>query len=57
MSSGFVVCFSVWGCFWPKLEMVKWTEPGLVQEVLILYDALLNLGPKSRIFVCYCLCE
>ena len=28
--------------FLPKLEMVKWTEPGLVQEVLRLYDALLN---------------
>ena len=42
MSSSFVVHFDVWGCFWPKLEMVKWTEPGLVQEVLRLYDALFN---------------
>ena len=42
MSSSFVVCFGVWGCFLPKLEMEKWTEPGLVKEVLRLYDALLN---------------
>ena len=42
MSSGFVMCFGVLGYFLPKLEMVKWTEPGLVKEVLRLYDALLN---------------
>ena len=23
MSSGFVVCFGVWGCFSPNLEVVK----------------------------------
>ena len=28
---GFVVCFGVWGSFWPKMEVVKWTKPGLVQ--------------------------
>ena len=39
---GFVVCFGVWGCFLPKLKMLKWTELGLVQEVLRLYDALLK---------------
>ena len=42
MSSGIVVCLGVWGCFWPELEVVKWTEPGLVQGVLRLNDALLN---------------
>ena len=46
MSSGFVVCFGVWGCFWPELEVVKWIEPGLVQVsiqgVLRLDEALLN---------------
>ena len=30
MSSSFVVCFGVWGCLWPELEVVKWTEPRLV---------------------------
>ena len=42
MSLGFVVCFGVWGCFWPELDLVKWTKPGLVQGVLRLDDALLN---------------
>ena len=34
MSSGFVVCFVVLGCFWSKRARVKWAEPGLVQVVL-----------------------
>ena len=42
MSSGFVVCFGVLGYFWSNLEVIKWTELGLVQGVLRLYDALLN---------------
>ena len=42
MSLGFVECFDVWGCFCLNMELVKWTEPGLVQGVLRLYDALLN---------------
>ena len=31
--------------------MVKWTEPGRVQGVLRLDDALLNRGPKFRIII------
>ena len=46
MSSGFVMCFGVWGCFLPELEVVKWIESGFVQVpvqgVLKLDDALLN---------------
>ena len=42
MSFGFVVCFGVSGYFWPKLEVVKWTELGQVRGVLRLDDALLN---------------
>ena len=57
MFSGFVVCFGDWGCFWPDMEVVKWTEPRLVQGVLRLDDALLNRGPKSRIFCVLLLCS
>ena len=39
---GFCCVFSCLGLFWPNLEVVEWTEPGLVQGVLRLYDALLN---------------
>ena len=42
MFSGFVVCFGVYGCFWPNSGSGKWTKPGMVQGVLRLDDALLN---------------